>query len=415
MDVVVVLFTAAIILALSFLGDLLSRKVMLPSVILLIILGLICGPLFGPLFGLDRSSLVDVLPLLASLTLIFVAFDAGAHMNVREVMVQSYRALVLSILGFILSTITIGIFLHFAFSLRWAYSFLLSSAWGGVNTATVVAVSRHLSISGKTLTTLTISSLIDDIVVLVTALTILGYMTVGATGFYDISLTLIRNICVSVFVGVIVGIAWLNILHLSRRGEFTFTFTLAAVFLLYSGTEMLGGTGAIAVFLFGLILGNSESLCKSLKMRVDIDQLSRLKKSIVKFHSELTFILVSFFFTFIGLIYVFTGIFDLVIGLIISFLLHGVRFISVSLGTWRSELSADLPAVGFIVGKGATSAAVSILPLAYGLPNTTMLTSIALNVILFTNILSMLLPFLASHVSSQKKGTMRAGSPFRGV
>ncbi|MCW3980310.1 MAG: cation:proton antiporter [Candidatus Bathyarchaeota archaeon] len=400
------LFTAAIILALSFLGDMLSRKVMLPSVILLIVFGLLFGPLFGPLLGLDRSSLVDVLPLLASLTLIFVAFDAGTHMNIREVMEQSYRAIVLSILGFILSTTAIGFFLHFAFSLRLAYSFLLSSAWAGVNTATVVAVSRHLSISGKTLTTLTISSLIDDIIVLVTALTILSYMTVGGTGFDVISLTLIRNICVSVFVGVIVGIAWLNILHLSGRGEFTFTFTLAAVFLLYSGTEMLGGTGAIAVFLFGLILGNSESLCESLKMRVDIGQLSRLKKSIVKFHSELTFILVAFFFTFIGLIYVFTGIFDLVIGLIISLLLHGIRYITFSLGTWRSDLAVDLPAVGFIVGKGATSATVSILPLAYGLPNTTMFTSIALNVILFTNILSILLPYLASHASATKKGIM---------
>jgi cell volume regulation protein A len=410
-----VLFTAAIILALSFLGDMLSRKVMLPSVILLIILGLLCGPLFGPLLGLDRGSLVEVLPLLASLTLIFVVFDAGAHMNIRDVMLQSSRAIVLSVLGFILSTIIIGIFLHFAFSLRWAYSLLLSSAWGGVNTATLVAVSRHLRITGKTLATLTISSLIDDVLVLVTALTILSYMTVGATGFDDISLALIRNICVSVFVGVIVGIAWLNILHLSGRGEYTFTFTLAAIFLLYSITELLGGTGAIAVFLFGLILGNSRSLCESLKMRVDIGQLSRLKESIVKFHSELTFILVAFFFTFIGLIYVFTGIFDLIIGLVISLLLHGIRYVTVRLGAWRSDLAADLPAVGLIVGKGAASAAVSILPLAYGLPNTTMFTSIALNVILFTNILSVLLPFLASRMGGQKKGALQDISSFSRV
>ncbi len=384
-------------MALSFLGDLLSRKAMLPSVILLIALGIIFGPVFGTGLGLDRSSLVEVVPFLAPLTLVFVAFNAGIHTGMYEVMEQSRRALVLSILGFLLTTITVAIFLHFAFSLRWAYSLMLSSAWGGVNTATIVAVSRHLKIAGETITTLTISSLIDDIIVLVSALTILNYMTKEVTGF-DISLVLVGNICVSVFLGAIIGLAWLNILYLSRKGEYTVTFTLAAMLLLYSLTEILGGTGAIAVFLFGLILGNSEALCGSLMLNVDVDQLSRLKNAIMKFHSELTFIVVTFFFTFIGLIYVFTSIFDVFLGLVISLLLHGTRYVAVRLGTWRSPLATDLPAIGLIVGKGAASATMSTLPLAYGLPNTTMFLSIALNVILFTNVISIILPFLVSRI-----------------
>jgi cell volume regulation protein A len=383
-------------MALSFLGEMVSRKIMLPSAILLISLGIICGPVLGPAIGLDRSSLIEVVPFLAPLTLAFIAFNAGAHMDVYEVMEQSRRALVLSVLGFLLSTSAIGVFIHFTFSLRWAYSFLLSSGLGGVSTATVVAVSRHLKISGKTVTTLTISSLIDDVIVLVSALTILNYMTIGGTGFNVISLVLTRNISVSVFLGIIIGIAWVNILYLSGRGEYTYTFTLAALLLLYSMTEMLDGNGVIAVFLFGLILGNSESISKSLKMEVDTDQLSMLKSSVVKFHSELTFILITFFFTFIGLIYVFTGVFDLVLGLIISLLLHATRYIAVKIGTWRSPLKTDLPAIGLIVGKGATAAAISTLPLAYGLPNTAIFTSIALNVILLTNIISIILPFIAS-------------------
>ncbi len=391
-----VLFTAAAIMALSFLGDMLSRRVMLPSVILLIVLGIVFGPLLGPFLGFNRSSLVEVIPYLAPLTLAFIAFDAGVHMNIFEVMEQSRRALLLSMLGFLLSTIVIGIFLHFAFSLRWAYAFLLSSAWGGVNTATVIAVSRHLRIGGKTVTTLTMSSLIDDIVVLVSALTILSYITLGGAGFSDIPLVLVKNISVSIFLGVIVGIAWLNILYLSRKGDYTYTFTLAASLLLYSGTEMLSGTGAIAVFLFGLILGSSEPLSHSLKMNVDVAQLTVLKRSIMKFHSELTFILITFFFTFIGLIYVFTGVLHLVLGLTISLLLHGTRYVAVKVGTWRSPLASDLPAIGLIVGKGAAAAAMSTIPLAYGLPNTDMFTSIALNVILFTNIISVVLPLAAS-------------------
>ncbi len=87
-------------MALSFLGDFFSRKAMLPSVILLVALGIVFGPVLGSTLGLDRSSLVEVVTFLAPLTLVFVAFNAGINMNMNEVMEQSRRALVLSILGF---------------------------------------------------------------------------------------------------------------------------------------------------------------------------------------------------------------------------------------------------------------------------------------------------------------------------
>lgn len=399
-QVIVVLFTVAAIMALSFIGDTLSRRVLLPNVILLIILGIICGPVLG-LF--DRESLVAVVPFLAPLTIAFVGFGVGMHMDVYEVMAQSRRALLLSILGFLLSTIFIGVFLHFAFTLRWAYAFLLSSAWGGVSTATVKAVCQHLKIGGKSFTTLTISSLIDDLIVLVSALTILNYITLGGLGVQEISLSLIRNVSVSLFLGVIIGIAWLNILYFSRKSEYTYTFTLAAALLVYSATEMLGGTGGVAIFLFGLLLGNPRFLPSFLKMKVDINQLFGLKNMIGKYHSEFTFIISTFFFTFIGLLYLFTGVFELFIGLAISFLLHATRLIAVKIGTWRSTLASDLPVIGLIVGKGVASAAMSTLPLVHGLPNASVFSSIALNVILFTNIISIILPIWIARSSTRKR------------
>ena len=398
-DILVIFFTAAAIMALSFLGDMLSRKVMLPSVILLILLGMLVGPIFGSTIGFDRSSLEGVIVYLAPLTLIFIAFDSGTHMNISEVVEKSRRAVLLSILGFLLSACVIAVFLHFTFSLRWAYSFLLASAWGGVSTATVVAVAKYLRIGEDTVTTLTIASLVDDAIVLVSALTIIDYIFLGGMGAVDISLTLVRNISISFFIGVVVGIMWLSVLHVSGKGGYTYTFTLAAVLLVYSVTEILKGTGAIAVFLFGLILGNAEPICNALKMKVDAYQLSTFKSSMIRFHSELTFILVTFFFTFIGLTYVFTGTFVLFLGLIISILLHATRFVAVAISTWRSPMASDRSIMGFVVGKGAASAIVSTLPYALGLPNTDIFAGIAINVILFTNIISIILPIIAARSS----------------
>ncbi len=393
MDVTVVFFTVAAILILSFVGDLVSKRILLPNAILLISVGVLCGPVLS-LF--DRSMLLGVVPLLAPLTIAFIGFDVGLGMDVYEVLAHSRRAIVLSVLGFAFSTCVVGIFLHFAFDIRWAYAFLLASAWGGVSTATVNAVCKHLRIGKVSFATLTVSSLVDDILVLVVALTLLNYVTLGGLGFEQMGLDLVRNLCVSVFVGVIVGVALLNVLYFCRRAEFIYSFVLAAVLGVYSGTEMLGGTGGIAIFIFGLILGNCRTLTQSLKLKVDIERLFSLKEVIRKFHSELSFILTTFFFVFVGLIYVWTGWLELLLGIAVSLMLHGTRLIAVKIGTWRSELARDFPSIGLIVGKGAASAAMSTLPFAYGLPNTEMFTSVALNVILLTNVFSVVLPIAIS-------------------
>jgi cell volume regulation protein A len=391
-EVILAFSTVAAIMALSFIGTAISRRMLLPNVILLIIAGILVGPIFNIL---DPISLSSIVPYLIPLTIAFIGFESGLKTELSEVMARSGRALVLSVLGFILSTVVVGLFLHSAFEMRWAYSFLLSSAWGGVSTATVTAVCKHLQASEETVTTLTVSSMVDDLLVFVCALTILNYITLGGLTPYEISLDLIGNISISFFLGVVIGILWLNVLYYSRSGEFNYTFTLAAVLLVFSGTEILGGTGGIAIFLFGLILGNSQPLARLFRMRVDMDELDELEDRITKFHSELTFILTTFFFVFIGLLYVYTGLLQVLLGLFISILLHATRLVAVRVASWRSDLSYDYPAIGLIVGKGATAAAVSALPLAANLANAELLSGIALNVILITNIISIVLPVLA--------------------
>ena len=386
--------TIATIMILSFIGYIISRKVLLPNVILLIFTGILCGPVFH-LFNVE--SLYNMVPFLTSLTLIFIGFDSGINMNISEVFSQSGRAIFLSIIGFLVSTITIGFFLHFVFKLGWSYSFLLSTAWGGVSTATVSAVCNHLKMKQKTLICLTMSSLFDDLIVVVTALTILNYISLGGMSLYEISFTLIRSISLSFFIGIIVGIVWLNISYLSRKTKYTFTFTLAALLIVYSITEYLGGIGGIASFIFGLILGNSKAVINLFKLKMDFQQMAEIQSLMTKFHSELTFILSTFFFVVIGLLYVYTGLFELLLGFIISLILHITRLVSVRIAIWKNyDLTSDYPAIGFIVGKGAASVTVSSIPLAYNLPNAELLMSIAINVILLTNIISIILPVLAS-------------------
>ena len=388
-DIIVVFYAIAVIMLLSFIGEAISRKILLPSMILLITLGIICGPV---LQIFDYDSLKNMVSIIAPLTIAFIGFESGLKMDFYEVIKQSRRAVMLSVTGFVVSLTAISLLLYFVFGLEWIYALMLASAWSGVNTATVEAVCSYLRLKEKTRATLIISSLVDDAIVIVVTLAILNYILLGEISVNEGIIAISSNFCISIFIGVVLGFVWINLLYFSRRIEYTYTFTLAALLLVYSLTETFGGTGGIAAFLFGVVLGNSDSLASTLKLKFKTTELARLSNLIEHFHSELTFIIRSFFFTFIGLIYVFTGVNELILGLGISLLLHLSRFLAVSIGTIGSSLREDLPAIGVIVGKGVAAAAMSTLPLAYNLPNATFYTSIALNVILFTNVISILLP-----------------------
>lgn len=399
-EVIFVFSTVAAIMALGFLGDALSRKVLVPSVIMLMILGIIFGPILN-LFPYD--SLMAAVPIIAPLTLAFIGLEAGMSMDIHKVVGQSVRAIIISILGFSLSMTAVGSLLHFALGIRWAYALLMASAWSGINIAIVNAVFRYIKPQEETRVTFTIVSLVDDPIVLISTLTILNYILLGNLDSGGILIGLTSNIGISLVIGFILGLAWLNVLYFLRKGEYTYTFTLAAFLFVYALSEILGGTGVISIFLFGLVLGNYKLIVKRFKLKMYVDEFSQLKNMIEKFHSEITFMLRCFFFTFIGLIYVFTGVFALLLALACSLVLHLTKYAVAKIGTYKSTMSSDLPAIGLIVGQGAASASMSTLPLVHNLTGATILTSLALNIILLNNITSILLPFLATKFTRKNR------------
>lgn len=397
-EVLIAFSTFAAIMVLGFIGEIISKKIAVPSAILLILLGIIFGPLLH-LFEYD--ALVAAVPFIAPLTIAFVGFEAGAEMDVYRVLRSSGRAAVLSLLGFIFSTIPVGLLLWFAIGLDLTYSFMLASAWSGMNLVIVNAVSDLLRFKKETRTTLTLLTMIDDPIVLISTLAILNYILLGGVTLGETASAFMSNISISICVSALFGIVWLNLLYTARKTRFVYTFTLAAILFVYSLVEMLGGTGGIAIFVFGLVIGNHRHFISRRAQKKN--PLSVMVSHIDDFHSEITFMLRSFFFTFLGLIYTFTGLTEIIIGLVISILLHVTRYLSFKIGTFKSPLRSDLPAIGLIVGQGVAAAAMSTLPLAYGLPNAAFYTSIALNVLLFTNILSIILPLLAHSIALKIK------------
>src|SRR4030043_1056503 len=105
--------------------------------------------------------------------------------------------------------------------------------------------------------------------------------------------------------------------------------TLAIAFLLYFIVESMGGSGVIFALTFGLMLGNGMEVAKFLgfKRTVLIHELMK------KFHSQMSFLIKTFFFVYLGLMIIFSQYGLILAGVAISLLLLLVRYFAVLLSS----------------------------------------------------------------------------------
>src|SRR3970282_152800 len=172
---------------------------------------------------------------------------------------------------------------------------LLGSVLGGTSGAVVIGVVRGMSIREDSRTILVLESTITDVLCIIGALTVISILRGGGTLTGTIG-GIAAAFLVALGLGVIAGLLWLRVLSGMQGKPFGFMITVAALFLLYAGTEFLGGSGGMAALVFGLVLGNHRQIAKVLKVKAPF----RVDDSFKQFHSEISFGIRTFFFVFLG-------------------------------------------------------------------------------------------------------------------
>jgi cell volume regulation protein A len=155
--------------------------------------------------------------------------------------------------------------------------------------------------------------------------------------------------------------------------------TIAILFVLYGVTEVAHGSGAMASFIFGLILGNHAELAKRLHLKPSFVVDERIKQ----FHSELSFVVRTFFFVFLGLVFTLqiggpwkvstslpglqgmSGTFPLfLVGVLFIFVaIVAVRGVTAHLtARLRSKSPAERRVLWSLMGRGLAAAVLASLP-----------------------------------------------------
>jgi cell volume regulation protein A len=376
---------AAVIIILGFLGEEFFNRTSIPDSILLLLFGVLLGPIFQ-LFAHDE--LLAITPYFAALALIIILFDGGLNMDIREAVRNSPRALVLAITGWTLNVIVTAVFCKYLLGWRLLNGLLLGSIVGGGSSIIVIALIRKLKVTEKIETVLSLESILTDVLCTVGAYTTLNILLqeVTAAGVSDgIDLyAALGSIAAAFGVGILVGlgfgVAWLVLLERIKGKPNAYMLTLAMLFLTFVVATNLGGNGALSALFFGLIIGNSSHIARLIKFRTTIS----IDENVRGFHSQISFLIRSFFFVFTGLLFSFSSLTSFFIGLVLSFTFLGIRFAVVKMATVKSELKTYETLMSVMFPRGLAAAVLASIPLTSGVPGSQVFPEIAFIVILTT-------------------------------
>jgi cell volume regulation protein A len=378
MDPAVMAFlVAAVIIVLGFLGEEFFKRTSIPDSILLLLFGVLLGPIFQ-LFA--QEQLLAITPYFAALALIIILFDGGLNMDIQEAFRNSPRALVLAIIGWTLNVLVTAAICKYLLGWRLLNGLLLGSIVGGGSSIIVIALIRKLKVTEKIETVLSLESILTDVLCTVGAFTAINIILSG-----EVSLeTALGSVGIAFGVGILVGlgfgVAWLVILEKIKAKPNAYMLTLAILFFTFVVTTILGGNGALSALFFGLIIGNSRHIARRLKFRTTVS----IDDSVRDFHSQISFLIRSFFFVFTGLLFSLSSFASVLVGLLLSFIFLGIRFIVVKISAVKSELHKYETLMTVMFPRGLAAAVLASLPLTSGVPDSQVFPEIAFIVILTT-------------------------------
>jgi cell volume regulation protein A len=403
----IALIIGALIIFIGFLANFLFNKTGFPDILILIFLGMLFGPILG---AFSPTSVKTFAPYIAALALAYIVFDGGMGLNIKCALINSPKAVLLAILGFVFSTVGVAAFMMFVFNVSALYGLLFGVIFGGSSSVVVVSLASKIKISEKGSTILILESAITDIISIVIAVAIIDILITGQADVTAIGLGIAGKFLIGALVGVSLGFAWLFALKKVSTLPFSYMLTLGAVLLGYAVSEVIGGSGVLSVLLFGLILGNERDVLRFFRQNTDVNSNNdkiecSVSRGLKRFQAEIAFLISTFFFVFLGIIASVSSLTVLVSGIVLSFIMLVTRYGAVWLTTLKSPLKKENGMLTVILTRGLATAVLATLPAQMGLAYADIFVDTAVIVIVATAIMATVGAML---ISRRKNGCLNA-------
>lgn len=356
----VILLAAGVVIISGVAGEAFFKKTGIPDVAFLMILGVIIGPVLGII---QPEAVIQVVPYFAALALIIIMFDGGLNLDIKHVVKTAHFSSTLAIVGFILSVVIISTAAHFALEWSWLESILLGSIVGGSSSAIVFGLVRNIKISEEIKSMLSFESALTDILATIIAFILFEAVLAGHFDIMTLQETIGRAVIVGLVLGFGVGIPWMYVSTKFGNAQHAYMLTLGILFVLFFLATSFGESGALTALVFGLMIGNKKHLARIFKFKVPM--ITNDDPT----HNQLTFLVRSFFFVFVGLMASFGQIEYLVFGVLITVAVYFGRILISKMTLTKRFSYLDRAVTKSMIPRGLAAAVLATYPITLGLPN----------------------------------------------
>ena len=259
-----------------------------PALSVFLFVGLLAGAEGPGRFAFASFPFAQALGILA---LIAILHAGGLSTPLDDVRAVRAPALVLSTLGVVIATVLAGAFAVGVLHFDWLRGLLLGSAIASTDVAAVFTIlrSRSVSLRGRIRPLLELESALNDPMTVFLGVGLLELIAHPGASIWS----LVPMFFLQMTIGTLVGIAsgrvmrWaINAAALEFDGLYP-VFTTALVVLTYGVADVLRGSGFLAVYVSGIVLGNSTYVHK---------------RSLITFHDGIAWLMQIAMFLTMGLI-----------------------------------------------------------------------------------------------------------------
>jgi len=385
------------LLVLAFGANRLFRVTRIPDLVVLLVVGLALGP---GLHWINPEQFRTFTHILGSLALILILFEGGMELNLREGIRHFPGGVVLAFLGYGLAFGAVAGTVHWSLWLPWKSAVLLGGVFGCTSSTVVMPVLQQMRVRAPVRVTLLLESALGDVIAVLMVSTLLRTSS-GVVKFSGFMSGFLRDAGIATGMGVVAGLLWWWLWPRLAPQKFSNTVAFGVVLGIYAATHAIGGSGLLAVLAFGLMLGN-------LPNRGDV---AAQEVQFLSFHSELSFLVRSFFFVLLGVIVEFLGkAYVLPILAILGALLLS-RFLAVQVSriALRGISSQERELMMFMMPRGLITAVLAVQVVQAKGEEFLFLPAMAFTTILATNLL-----LVAGSIRSKPEAVFEQPSPTQG-
>jgi cell volume regulation protein A len=374
------------LLVIAFTANRLFSWTRVPDVIVLMAAGVI----LGPVLHLARpAQFVEITHAFGTLALLLILFEGGLELNIRQTIQHFPGGLFFGIASYGLAFVLIGFVAHFGLKISFSSAALVGAVLGCTSSTVILPVLQQLRAREPVKVVLLIESTLGDVLGVLTVGLLLDLRSGAATGGADAMRGLAIQILIPLVAAFVVGFAWSRLLpHLTEQ-RFWQVLTFAVVLLIYSITESLHGNGLLAVLGFGLTLSNLPAHKNSVtESGFWFTPRIAPHEKILSFHSELSFLIRTFFFVLIGVVVDLSGLGRLwfvIPGILAAIFLSRWLAVQTSRWSWREIRPDERELMTWIFPRGLITIVLALQVLEAVDTGLTFLSGLAFVAILFTN------------------------------